>query len=98
MHRSIVASLKNGLIDSSYKRIHTYVRILELERRFTKPLVLHTLHEHMRIIEACRARNAAEAVAALQAHFDAALQRSLGFYRHSAAGGTQDADKVDHRA
>lgn len=82
LHTSIVASLKNGLIDSNYKRIHNYVRILQLDRHLTPPLVLHTLSEHARIIEACRERNAAAAVAALQSHFDAALQRSLGLYRY----------------
>ncbi len=85
-HGSIVACLKNGLIDLSYKRIHNYVRILQLDRRLTTPRVLQTLREHMRIIEACRVRNAGEAVAALQAHFDAALQRSLGLYRYGSAG------------
>ncbi len=87
LHGGIVASLKNGLIDSSYKRIHNYVRILQLDRRLTSPRILYTLREHMLIIEACRRRNAAEAVAALQAHFDAALQRSLGLYRHDGARG-----------
>lgn len=95
LHGSIVASLKNGLIDSSYKRIHNYVRILQLDRRLTPPQVLHTLREHMRIIEACRRRNAAEAIAALQAHFDAALQRSLGLYRYGATGGQPVEDAVD---
>ena len=89
-HGSIVACLKNGLIDSSYKRIHNYVRILQLDRRLTKPRVLQTLREHMRIIEACRMRNAGEAVAALQAHFDAALQRSLGLYRYNSADQASD--------
>ncbi len=98
LHGSIVASLKNELIDSSYKRIHNYIRILRLDRRLTPPLVLHTLREHMRIIEACRKRNAAEAVAALHAHFDAALQRNLGLYRYGAAGGQQDEERSAIRA
>ena len=94
LHGSMVASLKNGLIDSSYKRIHNYVRILQLDRRLTPPRVLHTLREHMRIIEACQRGNAVEAVAALQAHFDAALQRSLGLYRYGAAVGQQVEDAI----
>ena len=85
LHGSIVASLKNRLIDTSYKRIHNYIRILQIDRSLTPPLVLHTLREHMRIIEACRKRNAAEAVALLHAHFDAALQRNLGLYRYGTA-------------
>ncbi len=98
LHGSIVASLKNGLIDSSYKRIHNYIRILQLDRRLTSPLVLHTLREHMRIIEACRKRNAAEAAAALHAHFDAALQRNLGLYRYGTARGQQAEDETGDAA
>ncbi len=93
LHGSIVDSLENALIKSSYKRIHNYVRILQLERRLTPPLVQHTLREHMRIIEACRNRNAAEAVIALQEHFDAALQRNLGLYRY----GTVAAQLVEEK-
>lgn len=89
LHGSIVASLNNGLIDSSYRRIHNYIRILRIDRRLTPPLVSHSLREHMRIIEACRKRNSAEAVAALQAHFDAALQRNLGLYRYGSADGSR---------
>ena len=97
LHDSIIASLQNALINSSYKRIHNYVRILQLERRLTPPLVLHTLREHMRIIEACRKRNTAEAVAALQAHFDAALQRNLGLYRYGTVEGQSVVDEVGGR-
>ena len=94
-HCSIVACLKNGLIDSSYKRIRNYVRILQLDRRLTAPLVQHTLREHMQVIDACRRRNAAEAAAALWAHFDAALHRNLGLYRHGAAGRQPVEDEID---
>jgi len=80
LHATIVASLKNPLVDAAYRRIHNYLRLLRLDRRITKPLALRTLHEHMEIIEACRRRDPAAAVAALQAHFSAALQRTLGLY------------------
>lgn len=79
-HGAIVASLGNGLIDASYRRIHNYVRILRLDRRLTPRLAGQTLREHLLILAACERRDAAGAVAALQAHFDAALQRNLGLY------------------
>jgi len=78
LHGSIVASLRNTLIDSAYKRVHSYLRLVRIDRRLTPPLALRSLREHMAIIEACRKRNAILAVAALQAHFATALQRSLG--------------------
>jgi len=80
LHSSIVGSLNNALIDSSYRRVRNYLQLIRLNRRLTPPLALRSLKEHMAIIEACRKRDAAEAVAALQKHFASAMQRSLGLY------------------
>jgi len=80
LHNSIVASLQNPLIDTSYRRLHNYVRLIRLDRKLTAPLALRSLREHLAIIKACRDRNAAEAVTALQHHFANALQRSMGLY------------------
>ena len=82
LHGAIVASLNNPLIDSSYRRIHNYIRILQLDRRLTPTLVLHSLREHTSILEASRQRDVKAAVEALRAHFSAALQRSFGLYRY----------------
>lgn len=80
LHHSIVSSLQNPLIETSYRRLHNYVRLVRLERKLTAPLVLRSLREHLAIIKACRNRNAVDAVAALQVHFANALQRSMGLY------------------
>jgi DNA-binding GntR family transcriptional regulator len=80
LHNSIVGSLNNPLIETAYKRMHNYLRIVRLDRRLTVPLALRSLREHMQIIEACKRRDPDAAVAALQAHFNAALQRHLGMY------------------
>lgn len=80
LHNSIVSSLQNPLIETSYRRIHNYVRLVRLDRKLTAPLALRSLREHLAIIKACRNRNAADAVAALQIHFANALQRSMGLY------------------
>jgi DNA-binding GntR family transcriptional regulator len=80
LHNAIIASLRNPLIDTSYRRIHNYLRILRLDRRITVPLALRSLREHLAIIHACRHRNAAEAQAALQTHFSNAMQRNMGLY------------------
>jgi DNA-binding GntR family transcriptional regulator len=79
LHNAVIGILRNPLIDSSYRRMHNYLRLLRLDRRLTAPIALRTLKEHVEIIEACKARNAARAEAALDAHFQAAMQRSLGF-------------------
>jgi DNA-binding GntR family transcriptional regulator len=79
-HNSLVASLRNPLVDTSHKRIHNYLRIVRLDRRVTAPVALRTLHEHLGVLEACRRRDAPLATQALHAHLNAALQRNLGLY------------------
>jgi DNA-binding GntR family transcriptional regulator len=80
LHGSIVASLSNPLIDTSYRRIRNYLKLLRMDRRMSAPLALRSLKEHLIIIEACRGRNSKKAVEATHAHFAAALQRNLGLY------------------
>ena len=58
--------------------MHNYLRLLRLDRKFTVPVVLRTLREHLEILKACQARDADRAQAALDAHFQAAMQRNLG--------------------
>lgn len=79
LHNAVIGILRNPLIDSSYRRMHNYLRLLRLDRKLTAPVALRTLKEHVEIIEACRKRDAIRAEAALDAHFQAAMQRSLGF-------------------
>lgn len=80
LHNSIIHSLNNPLIETSYKRMHNYLRLLRVDRKLTVPLALRSVKEHLAIIEACKARDPDKAVAALSAHFSAALQRHMGLY------------------
>lgn len=80
LHGTIVASLNNPLIDTSYRRIRNYLKLLRLDRKMSAPLALRSLREHTVVLEACRAHNAPAAISAIQAHFAAALQRNLGLY------------------
>lgn len=80
LHGAIIASMRNPLIETSYRRIHNYLRILRLDRNVTAPLALRSLREHVAIIEACRRRDAPAAQAALQTHFANAMQRNMGLY------------------
>ncbi|MDB5553100.1 MAG: GntR family transcriptional regulator [Rhizobium sp.] len=79
LHHAVIGILRNPLIESSYRRMHNYLRLLRLDRKLTAPIALRTLKEHVEIIKACRKRDADLAEAALDAHFQAALQRNLGF-------------------
>ena len=58
--------------------MHNYLRLVRLDRRLTAPLALRSLDEHMQIIDACIARDADRAEAAVRAHFTEALQRHMG--------------------
>ncbi|MEP6828077.1 MAG: GntR family transcriptional regulator [Aestuariivirga sp.] len=80
LHNAIIASLRNPLIETSYRRIHNYLRLIRLDRKLTPPLALRSLREHLEIIEACQARDPNKAETALQAHFNAALRRHMGLY------------------
>lgn len=80
LHDAIIASLTNPLIETTYRRMHNYLRLVRLERRLTPPLALRSLREHMAIIAACQARDADQAEAAVTAHFTAALQRHMGMF------------------
>jgi DNA-binding GntR family transcriptional regulator len=70
--------LRNPLIDIAYRRMHNYLRLLRLDRKMTPPILMRTLREHLDILEACSSRDADAAEKALQAHFQAAINRNLG--------------------
>lgn len=80
LHQSVIASLANPLIESAYKRLHNYVRLIRLDRKVTPPLILRSLREHIQVIQACKARDPEAAAAAMQLHLTTALQRGLGLY------------------
>jgi DNA-binding GntR family transcriptional regulator len=80
LHNPIIGALHNELIETTYKRMNNYLRLVRLDRRITVPIAQRSLREHLAIIEACKARNVDAAVAALTAHFSAALQRHMGIY------------------
>lgn len=80
LHNSVIHSLSNPLIETTYRRMHNYLRLVRLDRKLTVPLALRSLREHMEIITACQQRDPDKAEAALQAHFTAALQRHMGMF------------------
>lgn len=80
LHNAIIGSLNNPLIDTSYKRMHNYLKLVRLDRRLTVPLAQRSIREHLEIIRACKARDPERAAAALSAHFNAALQRHMGMF------------------
>ena len=80
LHFEIIGALGNVLVGSTYRRVHNYLQLIRLDRTLTTPIVQRTLREHMLLLEACRARDADAAEAALQTHFSNALQRTMGIF------------------
>lgn len=78
MHGGMIGTLANPLIESTAKRLGNYTALIFLDRPETVPLILRTLQEHVRVLEACRERNAPLAVAEMTAHMNAAMHRAMG--------------------
>jgi DNA-binding GntR family transcriptional regulator len=81
-HLEVISVLKNPMIDRAYQQAQSFVHLIRLDReyRLSWPVVIRTMNEHLKIISACSARDAAAAEAALEAHFAQAMQRAIGFY------------------
>ncbi len=77
-HGSIIASLRNPMIETTARRLKNYVAVIRLDLTATPPRMIRTIREHLDVLEACLARDPAAAEAALTHHFQAALQRILG--------------------
>lgn len=78
LHGAIISALRNPLIETTARRLKNYVTLVRLDWLTTRPLAVRTVREHLEIIDACAARDADKAEAALVTHFQAALQRLLG--------------------
>lgn len=78
LHYAIVRSLSNPIIENSYKRIHSYLRLIRINRKVSISLIRPSLEEHLLIITSCQARDSKAAAMALQSHFRAALERTMG--------------------
>ena len=77
LHHSTIAVMRNPLIETTYRRMHNYLRLVRLERRLTVPIARRTIREHLEVISAIEERNPDAAEAALVGHFTSALQHHL---------------------
>jgi DNA-binding GntR family transcriptional regulator len=79
-HFEIIAALRNPMVEDTYRRIHAILNLILLERRFSGRVMARTLREHLRILAACKARDADAAQKALAAHFSEALRRAMALF------------------
>jgi DNA-binding GntR family transcriptional regulator len=80
LHDSTISSLRNPLVETTYRRMHNYLRLVRLDRRMTVSIAQRSIREHLEVIAAVEERDPEAADAALVAHFTAALQRHLGMF------------------
>jgi DNA-binding GntR family transcriptional regulator len=80
LHGGMIAHMNNPLIEVTARRLSNYVKLILIDRTLTPPIVLQTLREHLKILDACANRNPDDAEAALSNHFRGALQRHLGMF------------------
>jgi len=78
LHNALISALRNPLIEITARRLKNYVTLVRLDWLTTRPLAIRTLREHLDILDACVARDADVAEAALINHFQLALQRLIG--------------------
>lgn len=79
-HFEVIASLRNPMVDDTHRRIHAILNLILLERPFSAPVMARTLREHLRILTACKARDADAAQKALADHFSEALKRAMALF------------------
>ena len=86
MHEALIDGLGNDLIRNIYRVNSLKVRLARLERSLLSETVLmSTLREHTRILDAMTARDGAGAVEAMRAHVESAHLRALGIAPEAAA-------------
>jgi DNA-binding GntR family transcriptional regulator len=79
MHEKLIDALGNELIRNIYRVNSLKVRLARLEQSLlSETVLLPTLHEHTRILDAIAARDVGGAVEALRAHIESAHLRALG--------------------
>ena len=79
MHEALIDALGNDLIRNIYRVNSLKVRLARLEQSLLSETVLmSTLREHTRILDAIATRDAVAAVEALRAHIESAHLRALG--------------------
>ncbi len=78
LHDLMIDRLGNEIISNAYRVNSLKIRLISFERvRMLPELVVSVMHEHLPFIEALRRRDAAGAVAALEAHIGSARSRAL---------------------
>lgn len=79
LHDMMIDAMDNEIISGIYRVNSLRIRLIRLEHVVLTPkVVLPTMYEHLELIAALKARNAAKTVSLLDTHIENARQRSMG--------------------
>lgn len=77
-HNAIVDALGNRIIGDAYRVNMIKIRLIKQEQtQLNNAVIIPTMMEHIKIVEAMKARDSAKAAAAMRQHISGALQRAL---------------------
>ncbi|MDA0787491.1 MAG: FCD domain-containing protein [Proteobacteria bacterium] len=78
MHDTIIDSLGNRIISDAYRVNAIKIRLIKQEQtRLNDAVVVSTMQEHLRIIEALEARNPTLSSDVMRQHIEAARKRAV---------------------
>lgn len=77
-HLAIVGSLKNEIVDISFRRIRLIVQVIKLSNYPSPTLMRQSIEEHRGILKACHDRDPDKAEDLIGRHLLNALSRNLG--------------------
>jgi DNA-binding GntR family transcriptional regulator len=79
LHDTIIDALGNEIISNAYRVNSIKIRLIREERvRILDTLLVSVMHEHLRILDAFDARDAAAAVRAVEEHIGSSRARAVG--------------------
>lgn len=80
-HAAILAAVRNPLIEEAHARNNDRIRLIRLDLFYTPVAIaiMHTMEEHLRIIDALLARDVVAALQAMDDHLTRAMHRAMGF-------------------
>lgn len=78
LHRTLVEGLDNSIILDTYRVLEDKIRLIRMNRRYTKGRLVIGMEEHLGIIKALLSGDAELAEKALEIHLKTSWRRSLG--------------------
>jgi DNA-binding GntR family transcriptional regulator len=77
-HATLVGTLRNPIIDDTYRRVRERLALTALDHGESPLLVRVTVSEHMKVIDALKRQDTEGAMAAMDEHMTRSMHRAMG--------------------